>query len=103
MKFKAHRNVLNKIMYYASDIERIIIPDPFGHTELDRKLPEYIILKDNKDFHSLRLRDWLTDSMMRSGYITNVNDIYNEYTPIWTGSKTLKEAKEIIEGTHRKI
>lgn len=102
LTFKPHRNMLNKIIYYASNIERTIIKDPFGNTKFDRKIPEYIIIKEEKQFHCLKLKSWISDWMEQNGYITNVNNIYQEYTPIWTGCKTLKEAKEIIEEEYKK-
>jgi len=94
MNFTPVRNLNNKITYYASDIQTLIIESPLGK-EFNKSLPNYIILKEDNKYYSMMLHERISDYMQENGYITNSNDIYNEYQPLFN-FKTLKEAKEYI-------
>jgi len=88
MDFKIVRNLLNKVMYYESDIQVITEKAPeFAGSQFDKKLPKYVIIKDDKDntYWCLKLNEYKQEY---SNYIITKQDIYNNYTVIWSGMTT---------------
>lgn len=100
IKWLVHRNMLNKIMYYASDIKVLIrkAPDFIKDDSLNNYVPQYIIIKDdNKNYYwCLKLKTYGLDYLKEQGYIIDKQDIINNYISIWSGSN-LQDSKEIIQ------
>ena len=91
--YKMVKDALGNVTRYESELKTLSFEAPeFIGEQGNKYLPTYIILKHNKDFNAFRINEKITKEI-----ITCENDIYSEYRPIWTGSKTLKEAKEHIE------
>lgn len=103
MKFEIVKNMLKKVAWYESELKVTIklAPDFIRKTEgdtMDTKVPQYIIIKDDEKnyYWCLKLTEYGLDYLQNKGYITNKEDIINNYHSIWSGSN-LSDSKEICE------
>jgi len=81
---------------YTSNNKIIVSADPFGNTEFDIKVPEYIIIKDDDNKYIPLKFDWDNGSLTEFG-IRNIENIYQCYKIIFGEQKQLKAAKELIQ------
>jgi len=92
---KLSKKFYNTTIY--TSIEQIIItPNSLGFKQFDIIVPLYIIFKEeNKTYRVLKFN--FADDYVKQNGIDNINCIYNCYSTVYKGCKTLKDAKCIIK------
>lgn len=78
IKFKAVKNVAKEITHYQSDV-------------IEEGFAKYIILKNKKGYNAYEFH-YKTDCP-----ILTLDSLINCYKGLWTGFKTLKDAKDYIK------